>query len=66
MLVLSRREREDIIVTTADGTRVRIAVIEIRHDRVRLGFEAPDDTTINRLELQERIDAGEPTRGGRA
>jgi carbon storage regulator len=64
MLVLSRREGEDIIITAGDGTRTRVAVVEIRGDRVRLGFEAPDDTSIHRREVQERLDAGEIMRGG--
>ncbi len=52
-MVLSRHEREDIVITTRDGSRVRIAVVEIRHDKVRLGFEAPDDVTIDRMEVHQ-------------
>lgn len=44
MLVLSRKRNEEIHF---DGPG-RLVVVEIRGDRVRLGFEAPATTTILR------------------
>lgn len=48
MLVLSRKECERVNI----GTAITITVVEIRGNRVRLGFEAPEDVPIAREELQ--------------
>lgn len=55
MLVLSRRADEEIVITVGD-VQVRVSVVAIRGDKVRLGFTAPSDVTINRAEIQARID----------
>ena len=47
MLVLSRRSQESIII---DGD-IKIKVLKIERDYVKLGFEAPDDVNIVREEL---------------
>lgn len=47
MLVLSRK-REDVILI---GDDVRITVVKIDRNSVRLGIEAPGTTTIVREEL---------------
>lgn len=52
MLVLSRHVGQSIIV----GDDVRITLIELRADgKVRLGIEAPRETTIHREEIWCRI-----------
>lgn len=48
MLVLSRKEDQVIVI---DG-RIRVTVVEIRGNQVRLGIEAPKDVTIFRSELK--------------
>lgn len=63
MLVLSRHRDEDIVITTPEGRRIRVAVVELRGDKVRLGFEADRDVTIHRHETQALIDAGIPREG---
>lgn len=52
MLVLSRRANESIVI--ANGV-IRIVVIEIRGDKVRLGIEAPKDIDVHRFEIWEAI-----------
>lgn len=47
MLILSRKEGEVIMI----DDHIRIVVDEIRGDKVRLGFDAPQDVTIDRLEI---------------
>ena len=47
MLVLSRKERESVIV----GNDVRVTVVAIRGDKVRLGFEAPSSVAVHREEV---------------
>jgi carbon storage regulator len=47
MLILTRKEHESIVI---DGG-ITIVVVEIYHDRVRLGIDAPPATRILRSEL---------------
>jgi carbon storage regulator CsrA len=47
MLVLSRKVDEQIII----GDDIRITVVSIRGNQVRLGFEAPPSVSIFREEL---------------
>lgn len=53
MLVLSRKKNESIII---DGGIV-ITVVEVRGDKVRLGIQAPRETTVHRQEVFEAIQA---------
>ena len=53
MLVLSRKKDEEIII----GGIVRVMVIEIRGDKVRLGVEAPKEVTVHRKEIADAIAA---------
>ena len=48
MLVLSRKVDEQIII----GDQIRVTVVSIRGNQVRLGFEAPHDVSIFRKELR--------------
>ena len=52
MLVLSRKKLETICI--ADGL-IRITVVDIRGDKVRLGISAPADVAVHREEVQEAI-----------
>jgi len=47
MLVLSRKVDEQIII----GDNIRVTVVSIRGNQVRLGFEAPPCVPIFRQEL---------------
>lgn len=49
MLVLSRRKNESIVI----GDAIRVIVVEIRSDRVRLGIDAPRDCPTRRWEPHE-------------
>jgi len=51
MLVLSRKKSEVVCI----GDDVRVTVVEIRGDKVRLGFQAPGDTKIHREEIYLKI-----------
>ena len=48
MLVLSRREKERIIL----GDEIVVTVLRLDGDRVRLGIEAPRDIIVLRGELE--------------
>lgn len=53
MLVLSRKLNEVIVI---DDT-IRITVVGIRGNQIRLGIEAPDSVRVFREELCARIEA---------
>jgi carbon storage regulator len=52
MLVLSRHRNESVMV----GNNVKITVVDIRGDKVRLGFEAPPDVHVHRQEVFDAIE----------
>ncbi len=51
MLILTRKIGEAIAV----GDDVRIQVIDIKGKQVRLGIQAPTDTSVHREEVYQRI-----------
>lgn len=53
MLVLTRRHGEEVVL----GDDIRVQVVEIRGDRVRLGFTAPTKMAVHRKEVKDLIDA---------
>ena len=55
MLVLSRKKNEAIMI----GGNIKIMVLEIRGDRVRLGVEAPREISVHRQEIYEKIKESE-------
>ena len=54
MLALSRKPGEKVVI----GNGITLIVVEVRGDRVRLAFDAPDQVRILRAELACR--QGEP------
>jgi carbon storage regulator len=50
MLVLCRKLGEEIVI----GDNIRLAVVAIHGNHVRLGITAPQDVSIRREELQSR------------
>lgn len=49
MLVLSRRPNEEIII----NEKIRIVVVRISKDQVKLGIDAPKDVIVDRGEIHE-------------
>lgn len=54
MLVLSRKKNESIVI----NNDIRIVVVEIRGDKVRLGVEAPREVPVHRREVYDAIQRG--------
>lgn len=53
MLVLGRKTGETIVI----AGKIKLHVVGFRGRTVRLGIDAPDDISIERLELAERREA---------
>ena len=50
-LGLTRRVNESILIYTPGGDVIRVVLAQIRGDKVRLAFEAPQEVAIVRQEL---------------
>ena len=59
MLVLTRKPQDSVVVLDGDDCLVKVTVLELSGDRVKLGFEARKELLIHRWEVWERIRAGE-------
>jgi carbon storage regulator len=51
MLVLTRKKEQSVHI----GTEIEVTVLEIRGDRVKLGFRCPPEVAVHRQEIFERI-----------
>ena len=49
MLVLCRRPGQEIVI----GDNIRVTIVSIRGNQVRLGFTAPHEVPIQREELRQ-------------
>lgn len=56
MLVLNRKCGERIVI----GGNIQVTVLEVRGDRVKLGFTGPAEVPIHREEIFARIAASSP------
>jgi carbon storage regulator CsrA len=65
MLVLTRKNRESIVIARPDdlGIVLEITILEIEGGRVRIGFQADTKLPIHRREVWDRICNGHPTNG---
>ena len=63
MLVLSRKSRESVVVGGSDRFQriLKVKVLEIRGEKVKLGFDVDPDVPVHRMEVYERIVAASRT-----
>ena len=54
MLVLTRKPGEAIVI----GNDITVTIVEVKGERVRLGFSAPAEIPIHREELKRKIEGG--------
>jgi carbon storage regulator len=57
MLVLSRRVGEEIVI---DGS-IRVVIVAVQGNKVRIGVEAPPNVPVDRLEIHERRPLARPS-----
>ena len=50
MLVLSRKVGEEIII----GDNIRVVVVAVKGENVRIGISAPKDVVVDRQEIHEQ------------
>ena len=55
MLILSRRCGESIVI----DERIKLTVLSVKGKQIRIGIDAPEDVSVHREEIYERIIAGE-------
>jgi len=60
MLCLSRKSREEIVI----GDNIRIQILSIRGDKVRIGITAPPDLTVHRKEVFDLLSKGKTDADG--
>lgn len=53
MLILTRKPGETIVI----GNDVRVTILGMNGNQIRVGIEAPKHVPVNRLEVAERIEA---------
>jgi carbon storage regulator len=50
MLVLSRRVGEEVVI----GDNIRVTVVAVHGDKVRVGILAPQEVVVDRQEVHDR------------
>lgn len=57
MLVLSRLKDESVVIGSEEttGSEIRVTIVDIRGDKVRLGFSAPSHIPVHREEIWIQI-----------
>ncbi|MEM9082542.1 MAG: carbon storage regulator [Planctomycetota bacterium] len=65
MLVITRREGEEVVIGDPRNPMGVIRVANIKGDRVRIAFELPRDVEVYRRELADQILAEGPDIAGK-
>ena len=51
LLVLSRKQHQSLVI----GDDIKITVLELKGNQVRLGIDAPDSIVVHREEIRKKI-----------
>jgi len=63
VLILTRKVGESVLI----GDGIKVSILAIKGNQVRVGIDAPKDVSVHREEVRERLEEGkvsseEPTR----
>ena len=47
MLVLSRKQHQSLVI----GEKIKITILEVKGNQVRIGIDAPESITVHREEI---------------
>ena len=61
MLVISRREGEEVVIGEPGSPIGMVRIARIKGDRVRLAFDFPREIEVHRREVADQIAAANPT-----
>lgn len=59
MLILTRRANEAFIIELPTGETIKVAVLSVKPDLVRIGTDAPKEIKIIKEELVEGLQIGQ-------
>ncbi len=65
MLVITRREGEEVVIGDPANPQGIVRVASIKGDRVRLAFAFPREVEVHRREVADQIIAGKPDIAGK-
>jgi carbon storage regulator len=51
LLVLSRKQHQSLVI----GDDIKITILELKGNQVRLGIDAPDSIVVHREEIHKKI-----------
>ena len=54
MLILTRKVGESVLI----GDGIKVSVLAVKGNQVRVGIEAPKDVSVHREEVRERLEEG--------
>lgn len=61
MLVITRREGEEVVIGDPRNPIGVVRIANIKGDRVRVAFDFPREVQVHRREVADQINAEEPT-----
>jgi carbon storage regulator len=61
MLVITRREGEEVVIGDPKNPIGVVRIASVKGDRVRIAFDFPRDVEINRREIAEQIAQSPPS-----
>ena len=56
VLILTRKVGESVLI----GDGIKVSVLAVKGNQVRVGIDAPKDVSVHREEVRERLEEGKP------
>lgn len=64
MLVITRREGEEVVIGDPAAPLGIVRIASIKGDRVRIAFEFPREILVHRREVADKVNLGEQGKDG--